>query len=162
MEAAAKTAETQIRQAQAAVARAAAQHERWKSEHARITELADIEETATGATFKLRGSDRELGTGTLTFVTSTVSGPDPAAAGFARHVRIELDATAAERIQLASTCDDTEHLIGLGGQSFDLDHRGETVPLWVQEDGIGKYADDDDNYARPLAGALQLSARPDC
>lgn len=117
-------------------------NESWQS----ITELSDIEETASGATFKLRGSDRELGTGSLSFVTSTVSGPDPAAAGFPRHVRIELNATAAERIQLVSTCDDTEHLIGLGGQSFDLDHRGETVPLWVQEDGIGKYTDEDDNY----------------
>lgn len=41
MQAAAKTEQTQIRQAEAAVTRAAAQHERWKSEHARITELAD-------------------------------------------------------------------------------------------------------------------------
>jgi RND family efflux transporter MFP subunit len=40
MEAAAKTAQTQIRQAEAAVARTKAQHERWKSEHARMTELA--------------------------------------------------------------------------------------------------------------------------
>ena len=28
-----------------------------------------------------------------------------------------------------------------------IDHRGETVPLFVQEDGIGKFHDPDDNYA---------------
>jgi RND family efflux transporter MFP subunit len=40
MEAASKTAQTHIRQAEASVARTTAQHERWKSEHRRITELA--------------------------------------------------------------------------------------------------------------------------
>ncbi len=116
--------------------------ESWQS----VSELTDITETSTGATFTLRGDDRDLGTGILTFVTATRSGPDPDAAGFPRHVRIELTTPNADRIQIASTCDDTEHLAGLGGQSFDVDHRGETVPLWVQEDGIGKFPDDDDNY----------------
>jgi sulfoquinovosidase len=50
------------------------------------------------------------------------------------------------RLSLASTCRPEEHLVGLGGQSFDVDHRGETVPLWVQEDGIGKNDLPDDDY----------------
>jgi len=133
-------------------------NESWQS----ITELTDITETSTGATFKLRGSDRELGTGTLTFVTATKSGPDPDAAGFPRHVRIELATPNAQRIQLASKCDATEHLVGLGGQSFDIDHRGETVPLWVQEDGIGKYPDEDNNYQGvwPLNGRKHSTHTP--
>src|SRR5690606_22441686 len=116
--------------------------ESWQS----IATLGDITETATGATFTLHGSDRVLGTGTLTFVTDTRSGEDPDAAGFPRHVRIELEVDHAQRFQLASTCDDSEHFVGLGGQSFDVDHRGEVVPLWVQEDGIGKDPDPDDLY----------------
>ncbi|MBA3396299.1 MAG: hypothetical protein H0T89_26955 [Deltaproteobacteria bacterium] len=117
--------------------------QRWRA----IDRLADITPTADGATFTLRAGDTAVGTGTLTFVTATRSGADPAAAGFPRHVRIELAADAGDRIQLAATTTADEHLVGLGGQSFDVDHRGETVPLWVQEDGIGKYPDPDDIYA---------------
>jgi alpha-glucosidase (family GH31 glycosyl hydrolase) len=35
-----------------------------------------------------------------------------------------------------------EHLVGLGGQSFDVDHRGHRAELWVEEDGIGKFPDE--------------------
>jgi alpha-glucosidase (family GH31 glycosyl hydrolase) len=112
-----------------------------------IDKLGSVTPTATGATFTLQDGDDTIGTGELTFVTTTRSGPDPDAAGFPRHVRIVLSATSGDRISLATSCDPAEHLLGLGGQSFDVDHRGETVPLWVQEDGIGKYPDPDDGYA---------------
>lgn len=36
-----------------------------------------------------------------------------------------------------------EHFLGFGGQSFDVDHRGQRIPLWVEEDGIGKRPDDE-------------------
>jgi alpha-glucosidase len=49
----------------------------------------------------------------------------------------------ANRVSAAFRCRPDEHFIGLGGQSFDVDHRGQTVPLWVQEDGIGKAETDD-------------------
>ena len=120
-----------------------------------IDRLDDIVPTAGGATFTLHAGDTAVGTGELTFVTATRSGPDPDAAGFPRHVRIELAATTGERISLASTTDPSEHLVGLGGQSFDIDHQGETVPLWVQEDGIGKEAISDAEYA----GVWFLSGR---
>lgn len=99
-----------------------------------IGELASITPTATGATFRLLGSDRDLGTGTLTFAEPTLS------------VNIELVTDHAERFSLATPCPEGEHVVGLGGQSFDVDHRGETVPLFVQEDGIGKFPDKDDDY----------------
>ncbi|MBL0212742.1 MAG: hypothetical protein IPQ07_02545 [Myxococcales bacterium] len=111
-----------------------------------IGELGDVTPTDTGATFTLLAGGDLVGTGTLTFVTSTKSGPDPGSAGFPRHVRIEL-VTASQRISLATPCPPDEHLVGLGGQSFDVDHRGEKVPLFVQEDGIGKFDDPDDTYA---------------
>ena len=99
-----------------------------------IVELAAVTPTDTGATFELRGSDRKLGTGTLTLDPTTL------------HARIDLTVDHAERFSLAAPCASTEHLVGLGGQSFDVDHHGETVPLWVQEDGIGKFPDPDDQY----------------
>ncbi len=111
-----------------------------------VQRLTDITPTTTGATFNLQINGEVRGTGVLSFVTETRSGPDPDAAGFPRHVRIELEVDSADRIQLASETTETEHLVGLGGQSFDVDHNGETVPLFVQEDGIGKFPDPDDHY----------------
>jgi sulfoquinovosidase len=39
-------------------------------------------------------------------------------------------------------CDDGDHFSGFGAQSLDVDHRGFTVPAWLQEQGIGKRMDD--------------------
>ncbi|HVV87988.1 MAG TPA: TIM-barrel domain-containing protein [Kofleriaceae bacterium] len=49
----------------------------------------------------------------------------------------------ANRTSIASACGAGEHFVGLGGQSFDVDHRGQRVPLWVSEDGISKQDSDD-------------------
>jgi alpha-glucosidase len=111
-----------------------------------VQRLVDITPTSTGATFNLQINGTVRGTGELTFVPETKSGPNPDAAGFARHVRIRLEVDSADRIQLASETTETEHLLGLGGQSFDIDHNGETVPLFVQEDGIGKEPEPDNAY----------------
>nr|MBA3539430.1 hypothetical protein [Deltaproteobacteria bacterium] len=111
-----------------------------------IDRLGEITATGTGASFTLLAGDGVVGTGTLTFVAATKSGADPDAAGFPRHVRITLEATTGEKLSMATPCQPDEHFVGLGGQSFDVDHRGQTVPLWVQEDGIGKFPDADDSY----------------
>jgi alpha-glucosidase (family GH31 glycosyl hydrolase) len=106
--------------------------ERWRA----LSKLDDVTVTDTGATFVLRAGDATIGTGRVTL--------DPARLD----VRIELDADSGDRISLAAECTaEGEHLVGLGGQSFDVDHRGETVPLFVQEDGIGKFPEPDDIYA---------------
>lgn len=104
--------------------------QKWRA----IGSLDDLVTTGTGATFTLRAGDTRIGTGTVTLVPEKL------------HARIELVADSGDRFSLAAECGPTEHLVGLGGQSFDVDHRGETVPLWVQEDGIGKYPDRDDQY----------------
>jgi alpha-glucosidase (family GH31 glycosyl hydrolase) len=101
----------------------------------RIDALADITPTAGGATFTLETDGKRVGTGTLALLPER------------QHVRITLVADTAERVALAAECSETEHLVGLGGNTFDIDHRGERVPLWVQEDGIGKFPDPDDIYA---------------
>ncbi len=63
-------------------------------------------------------------------------------------VVIDLDTSPSEgnRSSLAFECAEGEHFLGLGGQSWAIDHRGQTVPLWVQEDGIGKPDTRDDVY----------------
>lgn len=87
------------------------------------------------ATFELRAGGDLVGTGRV-------------AVDAAGHVAITLEATGptAHRVSLAAECVPGEHMVGLGGQSFDIDHRGETVPLFVQEDGIGKLDLRDDDY----------------
>ncbi|MDB4963138.1 MAG: Alpha-glucosidase [Myxococcales bacterium] len=99
-----------------------------------IDQLADVTETAEGASFTLLSDGDSVGTGRLVFGSIPL------------HVQIELE-TDAQRVQITTPCPGDEHLVGLGGQSFDVDHRGETVPLFVQEDGIGKFPDPDDIYA---------------
>ena len=61
-----------------------------------------------------------------------------------RVVRVTATASdkAMNRASLAWKCQPGEHFIGLGGQSWDVDHRGQTVPLWVSEDGISKLPTD--------------------
>ncbi len=97
-----------------------------------IDRLGDITDTATGLTFTLREGDRAVGTGTITVANL--------------HVSIALATTTGEQMAIAAACTADEHFTGLGGQSFDVDHRGQTVPLWVQEDGIGKEDVPDDRY----------------
>jgi sulfoquinovosidase len=91
-----------------------------------------------GITFDLHGDGHDLGTGEALFVTP--------AAPAKPYIQIALSAPDYGRISLGATCTSGEHFVGLGGQSFDVDHRGQTVPLWVQEDGIGKDEVADDEY----------------
>jgi len=111
-----------------------------------IDRLTAVMPTDSGASFELRSGDRKLGTGALVFDGTLRSGANPDAAGYAQHVEITLTADSGDSVSLATPSPSTEHFVGLGGQSFDVDHRGQHVPLWVQEDGIGKYPDPDDDY----------------
>lgn len=47
------------------------------------------------------------------------------------------------RATIAYDCAADEHFLGLGGQSFDVDHRGRRAALWVEEDGIGKFPEEE-------------------
>ena len=57
-------------------------------------------------------------------------------------LRITTTAPGASRLVTATTCAPDDHFLGLGAQSADVDHRGQIVPLWVSEQGIGKSDDD--------------------
>ncbi len=59
---------------------------------------------------------------------------------------LRLQLTAAgdnDRIRVGTTCAAEHHFIGLGAQSHDVDHRGQVVPLWVSEQGVGKSDSDE-------------------
>lgn len=45
------------------------------------------------------------------------------------------------RIFASTPCAADHHFLGLGAQSADVDHRGQHVPLWVSEQGVGKTDD---------------------
>jgi len=109
--------------------------DKWRT----IDKLGHVTATADGATFDLYSGDSKVGSGTVTL---------------GEHVRIQLHGEG-ERIAMGQALDDTEHLVGCGGMSFSVDHRGEKVPLWVQEDGIGKDDLADDDYS----GVWFLSGR---
>ena len=109
--------------------------DQWQS----IGRIGNVVATADGATFTLSSGDTQVGTGTLTFLATT-------GAGMPGQVRIQLVVDRGDSVSISTPCPTTEHVVGLGGQSFDVDHRGLNVPLWVQEDGIGKEPDPDDDY----------------
>ena len=100
----------------------------------------------------VRPAMTRVGTGALSFHHDAIGRP----AGFPPQVRILLTADSGDSVSLSAPCPATEHVVGLGGQSFDVDHRGQHVALWVQEDGIGKFPDPDDRYE----GVWFLNGRP--
>ena len=105
--------------------------------------------SATAKGVDLAGSGGVLGSATLTAVGEG-------------EVLLEVQAKdpAVNRVSMALRCHEGEHFLGLGGQSFDVDHRGQTVPLWVQEDGIGKTATDDDGGDWFLVGRRHNTHTP--
>ena len=64
------------------------------------------------------------------------------------------------RLSWGFACDAADHFNGFGAQSWDVDHRGQTVPTFVQEEGVGKATTDD--YAGPwfLQGRRHSSQAP--
>lgn len=53
------------------------------------------------------------------------------------HLLFEVQ-SPGNRVQLSFQCADTDHFAGLGGHTHDVDFRGQRVPLWVSEQGVGK------------------------
>ncbi|HOX42603.1 MAG TPA: glycoside hydrolase family 31 protein [Myxococcota bacterium] len=65
------------------------------------------------------------------------------------------------RASLGFRAEAGEHFLGFGGMSFDVDHRGQRLPLWVEEDGIGKNPTDDyDPVAWFLTGRRHTTHSP--
>lgn len=57
---------------------------------------------------------------------------------------LQLTATGDnDRVIVGTPCDPSHHFLGLGAQTHDVDHRGQIVPLWVSEQGVGKSDSDE-------------------
>jgi alpha-glucosidase len=57
---------------------------------------------------------------------------------------LQIDASGDDdRVIVTTSCAPDHHFLGLGAQTHDVDHRGQIVPLWVSEQGVGK-ADSDE------------------
>jgi alpha-glucosidase (family GH31 glycosyl hydrolase) len=75
----------------------------------------------------------------------------------------ERDPASPERAYQLSwgfACDGADHFAGFGAQSWDADHRGQTVPTFVTEGGIGKSATDEYLGAWMLQGQRHSSHAP--
>jgi alpha-glucosidase len=53
-------------------------------------------------------------------------------------------AAPRRRISWGFACDASDQFAGFGAQTWGVDARGETIPIWVQEEGIGKDLATDD------------------
>ncbi len=54
------------------------------------------------------------------------------------HVAIEPGDGPERRLSWGFACSADDHFTGFGAQTWDVDHRGQTVPCMVEEQGIGK------------------------
>lgn len=66
----------------------------------------------------------------------------------------------AKRISWGIRCNADDHFAGFGAQTWDVDHRGQTVFTWVQENGIGKSKTDDYTGAWFVQGRRHSSHLP--
>jgi alpha-glucosidase len=74
------------------------------------------------------------------------------------HIDSTLDTDRA-RISLACTGDDT--FLGAGGHAMDVDHTGQSFPLFVSEPGVGKTQDEETPDTWFLTGTRHASSYPD-
>jgi alpha-glucosidase (family GH31 glycosyl hydrolase) len=117
------------------------------------------EETARGPWRLATKLDWSLDGGTLTLTPL-----DAAGARLARlrvtspsegHLRVDVERGDGPeaRFSWGFRCEPSDHFLGFGAQTWDVDHRGQNVPIWVQEQGIGKAQTDE------YIGLWQLQGR---
>ncbi len=75
-------------------------------------------------------------------------------------VALSWTASAGDRVQVKTPCGADHHFIGLGAQSADVDHRGQNVPLWVSEQGVGKTDTNELHAAWQLVGRRHTTHVP--
>jgi alpha-glucosidase (family GH31 glycosyl hydrolase) len=64
------------------------------------------------------------------------------------------------RLSWGFACAPSDHFNGFGAQTWDVDHRGQTVPTFVQEEGVGKATTDDYSAAWFVQGRRHSSQAP--
>jgi len=90
-----------------------------------ITEFRNLRYEGGVISFDLRAGKTTIGSAAISGVADG-------------QLAIDFDTGDTNRASFAYHCDPDEHFLGFGGQTAAVDHRGSTVPLWVQEDGISK------------------------
>ena len=76
-------------------------------------------------------------------------------------VDVEPGTGPERRFSWGIRCDASDHFLGFGAQTNGVDARGETIPLWVQEEGIHKdLTTDDPTGAWELVGRRHSSYMP--
>ena len=70
------------------------------------------------------------------------------------HLKAEIEGATegAKRLSWGYVCEADDHFMGFGAQTWDVDHRGFTVPTWVQEQGVGKVDHDEYDSSWMLMG----------
>jgi alpha-glucosidase len=92
------------------------------------TALRILEATTTTISFEATDGEDVIASGSVGFRDGGVA--------------VEFTATDGDRVVVSTPCASDHHFLGLGAQSADVDHRGQIVPLWVSEQGVGKSDDD--------------------
>jgi alpha-D-xyloside xylohydrolase/alpha-glucosidase len=83
-----------------------------------------------------------------------------AAAGVLRVSWTVDDAAQGNRLLQTFRCDPSDRFHGLGALVHGTEHRGEVVPAWVTEQGIGKIRRGDSDYGFPMVGDVHDSYLP--
>jgi alpha-glucosidase len=69
--------------------------------------------------------------------------------------------TPRRRISWGFGCTADDHFAGFGAQTWGVDARGETIPIWMQEEGIGKdLTTDDPTGVWPIVGRRHSAYMP--
>lgn len=111
------------------------------------------------------GSEVSLLSGTRALARLAFSTPEPGhlVVTVSPPDGVVLDPSTPERSYQLSwgvACDDRDHFAGFGAQTWDADHRGQAVPTFVTEGGIGKSTNDDYIGAWMLQGQRHSSHAP--
>jgi len=114
-----------------------------------------------------RPSTTALAAGAPAFVYALDDGDAPLARATVRpepdgHVVVTVTPVdeAKNRVTISLSCAVDEHFAGFGAQSADVDHRGQRVPLFVSEQGIGKQDTDELPLVWQLVGRRHTTHVP--
>jgi alpha-glucosidase len=73
-------------------------------------------------------------------------------------LQVKAEVPGANRLSLAFACAPEDHFLGFGAQADGIDHRGQKVPIWTSEPGIGKTDQDDPDQFWFVVGTRHASS----
>lgn len=104
-----------------------------ESDWTNVNSISLAEKTATTLAYNLGNSEETTSNLKLELLETT--------AGNGSVIKVSLSVPAGQnQLSQSFLCGADERFYGFGSQSFATQHRGQTVPLWVNEGGLGKVA----------------------